>query len=183
LPLELPGPGSIEDHGLFGSIAFVPAERQLVNISTRALVGTGDNVAIAGFILRTDEGQPELEQARPVLRGLGPSLNVGTTPIPGRLMDTFLELHDSSGQTIAVNDDWKDIEQSEIEATGLAPGDDSDSAMVVMLASDMSYTAILRGKNNTTGVGLIEAYDLEPTSHTHLAISPVGLLFLPATTS
>jgi hypothetical protein len=162
------GPGLVEDHGLFGSISVIPVERQLVNISTRAFVGTGDNVAIAGFILRADAGQPL--SAKPVLlRGSGPSLQVGTTPVPGRLMDSFLELHDSSGQTIAVNDDWKDTQQSVIEATGIPPSDDRESAMVVMLDTDTSYTAVLRGKNNSTGIGLIEAYDLEPTSRTHLA--------------
>jgi uncharacterized protein (TIGR03118 family) len=162
------GPGNIEDHGLFGSIGVVPAQRQLVNISTRAFVGTGNSVAIAGFIIRADPGQG-LSSKRVLLRGIGPSLSVGGTPIPGRLADTFLELHDSNGQIIGVNDNWKAVDQINIQATGLAPTDDHESAMIVRLASDTSYTAVLRGANNSTGIGLIEGYDLEQTTQTHLA--------------
>ncbi|MGI9087487.1 MAG: TIGR03118 family protein [Chthoniobacterales bacterium] len=162
------GPDSLEDHGLFGSIGFVPAERQLVNISTRALVGTGDNVAISGFIIRTDTGHVAGTK-RVLLRGIGPSLKVGSTPIPGRLMDPLLELHDNNGDQIAINNDWQDTNKADIIETGLPPSDPHESAMVVMLNAGTNYTAILRGNGNTTGIGLIEGYDLEPNTDTHLA--------------
>ena len=162
------GPDAIEDHGLFGSIAFVPAERQLVNISTRAFVGTGDNVAIGGFILRSDSAGPASRIKRVLIRGIGPSLAVDSTPVPGRLADTLIELHDVNGQIIAVNDDWQDTDREMILATGLAPTDPHESALIAMLATNSEYTAILRGKNETTGIGLVEVYDLEETGTTHL---------------
>ena len=162
------GPGQVEDHGLFGSIGFNPAERQLVNISTRALVGAGEKVAIAGFIVRSDL-VAALSSKRVLIRGIGPSLATGGTPVPGRLMDTVLELHDSNGQIIAVNDDWRDTDAAAIQATGLAPSDNHESAIVAMLGTDATYTAVLRGKNDTGGIALVEVYDLEPTTETHLA--------------
>jgi uncharacterized protein (TIGR03118 family) len=168
----IPGPaGAVEDHGLFGSISVVPAERQLLNISTRAGVGTGDNVAIAGFIIHSD---PPVTTAlkRVILRGLGPSLKANGVPVPGRLADPFLELHDINGMLIASNDNWMNSSQPDkaaIIASGLAPTDPNESAIVKTLTSDTNYTAILRGVNNTTGIGLVEVYDLEPTSDTHLA--------------
>ncbi|HMJ04822.1 MAG TPA: TIGR03118 family protein, partial [Chthoniobacterales bacterium] len=163
------GQGAIEDHGLFGSISVVPAERQLVNISTRASVGTGDNVAIGGFIIRSDPAGIAGQNKRIIVRGLGGSLNVNGEAVPGRLVDPVLELHDASGHVIAVNDNWKDTQQAEIEATGLAPTSDEEAAMVVMLAADSSYTAVLRGNNETAGIGLVEVYDLEPIASPHVA--------------
>jgi len=175
----IPGPaGMVEDHGLFGSISVVPAERQLLNISTRALVGTGDNVAIGGFIIHIDPPPPTsrvspqdiLPTKRVILRGLGPSLNVNGTPVAGRLADPFLELHDINGTLIESNDNWMDSpEKADIIASGLAPTDPLESAILRTLTADTNYTAILRGVNNTTGIGLVEVYDLEPTTNTHLA--------------
>jgi len=168
----IPGPsGMLEDHGLFGSISVVPAERQLLNISTRAAVGTGDNVAIAGFIIHSDPGV-STGSKRVILRGLGPSLNVNGVSVPGRLADPFLELHDSNGALIASNDNWMNSSQPDkaaIIASGLAPTDPNESAIIRTLLSDTNYTAVLRGVNNTTGIGLVEVYDLEPTNDTHLA--------------
>ena len=166
----IPGPaGMVEDHGLFGSISVVPAERQLVNISTRASIGTGDNVAIAGFIIHTDP--PALTGTKRVLlRGLGPSLKVNGVPVPGRLADPFLELHDINGMLIESNDNWMNSpERAAIMASGLAPTDLHESAILRTLIAGTNYTAILRGVNNTTGIGLVEVYDLEPTIDTHLA--------------
>jgi hypothetical protein len=166
----IPGPaGMVEDHGLFGSISVVPAERQLVNISTRASIGTGDNVAIGGFIIHTDP--PALVGTKRVLlRGLGPSLKVNGVPVPGRLADPFLELHDINGTLIESNDNWMNSpERAAIMASGLAPTDPHESAILRTLIAGTNYTAVLRGVNNTTGIGLVEVYDLEPTSDTHLA--------------
>jgi hypothetical protein len=147
----------------------VPAERQLVNISTRASVGTGDNVAIGGFIIHSD---PPVSTGtkRVLLRGIGPSLKVNGVPIPGRLADPFLELHDANGALIERNDNWMNSpEKNAIIASGLAPTDSHESAILRTLLSGTNYTAVLRGVNNTTGIGLVEVYDLEPTNDTHLA--------------
>jgi uncharacterized protein (TIGR03118 family) len=166
----IPGPGGVvEDHGLFGSISVVPAERQLVNISTRASIGTGDNVAIAGFIIHSD---PPVTTGtkRVLLRGLGPSLKVNGVPVPGRLADPFLELHDINGTLIESNDNWMNSpERADIITSGLAPTDPHESAILKTLTAGTNYTAVLRGVNNTTGIGLVEVYDLEPTNDTHLA--------------
>ena len=147
----------------------VPAERQLVNISVRASIGTGDNVAIAGFIIHSDPGVSTGSKTV-LLRGLGPSLKVNGVPVPGRLADPFLELHDANGTLIERNDNWMNSpEKSAIIATGLAPTDPRESAILRTLLSGANYTAVLRGENNTTGIGLVEVYDLEPTNDTHLA--------------
>jgi hypothetical protein len=161
--------GSSDSEVSPGSISVVPAKRQLVNISTRAIVGTGDNVAIAGFIIHIDP--PALTGSKRVLlRGLGPSLRVNGVPVPGRLADPFLELHDINGTLIESNDNWMTSpERAAIIASGLAPTDPHESAILRTLIAGTNYTAVLRGVNNTTGIGLVEVYDLEPTIDTHLA--------------
>jgi hypothetical protein len=70
-----------------------------------------------------------------------------------------LELHDSNGALITDNDNWRDTQEVDIAATGIAPADDRESAILTELAPD-AYTAIVRGANNSTGVGLVEAYQL-----------------------
>ena len=133
--------------------AAVTGAGQLLNISTRGHVETNDNVLIGGFIIGSTSGT-----TRVILRGIGPSLtNAG---VPGVLQDPTLELHDASGAMIGMNDNWKDTQQAEIQATGLAPTNDLESAIVASLAPG-PYTIILRGKNNTVGVGLVEAYNLQ----------------------
>ena len=134
---------------------------QLLNISTRMQVLTGDNVLIGGFILTGSDAK------KVIVRGIGPSLT--SFGVAGALQDPFLELHDINGAIIATNDNWRDTQESEIEATGLAPTDDRESAIVMTLASDSNYTAILRGTNDTTGVGLVEVYDLDQTANSKLA--------------
>jgi hypothetical protein len=126
-------------------------DSKLANISTRGFVETGDNVMIGGtIILGTD-------QARVLLRAIGPSLaNFG---VPNALGDPILELYDGNGALIAVNDDWRNDQEAEIIATGIPPSNDRESAIVRDLAPG-NYTAIVRGSNNTTGVALIEAYEL-----------------------
>jgi len=126
----------------------------LQNISTRANVLTGDRVLIAGFII----GGTGPKQV--IIRGLGPS-----TGLAGALADPTLELYQGS-QIIATNDNWKTnsngtSQQAAIQATGLAPGNDLESAILITL-NPGSYTAILRGKNNTSGQGLVDLYDLTP---------------------
>jgi uncharacterized protein (DUF1800 family) len=125
------------------------ATSSAVNISTRAQVGTADNVVIAGFIV-TGTGQKTV-----LIRALGPTL-----PVPGALSDPVLELHDSTGALVATNDNWRTSQQSEIIATGLPPSNDKESALLETL-NPGAYTAIVRGVNNAIGVGLVEVYDLD----------------------
>ena len=84
------------------------------------------------------------------------------------LADPSLELHDSSGASVAANENWKEAQQAEIEATDLAPTDDLESAIVATLAPG-SYTAVVRGANDTTGIGLAEVYDLNQATPSKLA--------------
>jgi hypothetical protein len=121
------------------------------NISTRALVQTGNNVMIGGFII-TGSGQK-----RVIVRAIGPSL--AQHGITNPLLDPTLELHNGNGAVIAFNDNWRDTQQTDIQATGLAPTDDRESAILRTL-SPGNYTAIVRGKNNTIGVALVEVYGL-----------------------
>jgi hypothetical protein len=90
-----------------------------------------------------------------LLRGLGPTLT--TFGVSGALGDPTLELHDGNGNLLASNDNWKDSQQTEIQSTVLAPPNDAEPAILATLAP-ANYTAILRGKNNTSGVALVETY-------------------------
>ncbi len=140
---------------------FSAALGQLLNISTRLRVLTGDNVLIGGFIVLG----PDPKQV--IIRGIGPSLGGFVT---GVLADPTLELHAGDGSTIETNNNWKSDHQAEIEATGLAPTDDLESAIVATLPGNgASYTAILKGNGGTTGIGLVEAYDLDTTTDSKLA--------------
>ena len=134
----------------------VPAAR-LGNISTRLRVQTDENVLIGGFIIAGNVPK------RVIIRGIGSSL---AQFLPDFLADPTLELHQGSS-LLASNDNWKTDQQAEIEATGLAPTDDLESAIVRELAPG-AYTAILRGKNNTVGVGLVEIYDLDQSTNSRL---------------
>ena len=130
----------------------------LGNISTRAVVGTNDNVLIGGFIITGT--QPK----RVIIRATGPSL-----PLPGKLLDPSLTLHDSSGAVIAVNDDWgQSANTQEIINTGIPPSNPSESAIVMSLAPG-SYTAALSGANQTTGTAVVEVYDLDAAANSKLA--------------
>lgn len=131
-------------------------EPRLVNISTRATVGTGDQVAIAGFIVVGNPGQSR----RVIMRGLGSSLKVGGVPVPGRLANPLIELHNPAGATMAINDNWRSSPQvAEIQSRGLAPADDAEAVLVATLPVG-AYTAVLRGVNGSSGIGLIEVYDV-----------------------
>ena len=127
---------------------------RMANISTRGNVLTGDNVMIGGFIVRGDVGKRMLVRAR------GPSLFLNGLPIAGRLMDPTMELRDGNGALIKANDDWRTDQQAEISASTLAPTDDHEPAVVWTLAPG-NYTAIVRGATNSTGIALVEMYDLD----------------------
>ena len=135
------------------------ANSKLANISTRGFVDTGNNVMIGGLIVGGGGGS-----AKVIVRALGPSLS--GAGVAGVLGDPTLELHDGSGTTLATNDNWKindqtgQSQQAEIEATTIPPTNDLESALVATLAPG-NYTAIVRGKNNTTGVGLVEVYNIQ----------------------
>ena len=140
---------------------------KLLNISTRMQVLTDDNVLIGGFIVTG------ISPKRVIVRAIGPSLTA--LNVPGALADPTLELHMPDGSVIT-NDDWKDTQQAEIEATTIPPTDDHESAIVQSLVPG-AYTAIVSGKNGTTGVGLVEAYDLDQPADSRLAnISTRGFI-------
>jgi hypothetical protein len=136
------------------------AKARLANISTRGFVDTGDNVMIGGFIVGGTQG---IAPATVIARAIGPSL--AAFGIQNALPDPTLELHDSNGATIATNDNWKlradgSSQQAEIEATTIPPSNDLESALVRTVAPG-NYTAVVRGKDSTTGIGLIEIYNLQ----------------------
>jgi hypothetical protein len=130
------------------------ATSQLGNLSTRGFVDTGNNVMIGGFILGPDEAQ----NANVLVRAIGPSLaDFGVTDA---LADPVLELHDANGTLLMSDDNWKDsVQQAEIEATGLAPTNDLESAILMTLPPG-GYTAIVAGSGGLTGVALVEIYRL-----------------------
>jgi hypothetical protein len=133
----------------------------LGNISTRSFVQTGDNVMIGGFIVQGSGPK------RVIIRGIGPELT--QHGVPNVLADPTLELHNSTGALIASNDNWMTTiiggiitndQVQEIRNSGYAPGDRRESAIIADLQPG-NYTAIVRGVNSTTGVALVEVYDLQ----------------------
>ena len=140
---------------------------KLLNISTRMQVLTDDNVLIGGFIVTG------ISPKKVIVRAIGPSLTA--FGVPGALMDPTLELNAPDG-SVTSNDNWKESQQAEIEATGLQPTNDAESAILQTLEPG-AYTAIVRGVNGTTGVGLVEAYDLDQPADSELAnISTRGFI-------
>lgn len=133
-----------------------PPPVHLANISTRLAVGTSDNVLIGGFIITGTQ------QKKVIVRGLGPLL-----PVNENLADPTLELH-SSGGIVATNDNWRDGQEQPLKATGIPPTNDYDAA-IVMTLNPGAYTAVLAGKGATTGVALLEVYDLDLTVDSKLA--------------
>jgi uncharacterized delta-60 repeat protein len=130
--------------------AFLPPPTKAINVSTRMLVQTGENVGIGGFIITGSIPK------RVLIRGIGPSLFF--SGVPNWLNDPTLELFNSD-HSIAYNNDWQDTDGSAIRATGLSPIFDLEAALLVTLPAG-SYTAVLRGNNEGTGVALVEVYDL-----------------------
>ena len=144
---------------------------KLLNISSRLRVQTNDNALFGGFIVTG------LDPKRIILRAIGPSITANGAPLPGRLLDPVLEMYNEQGVQIATNDNWKDsLDRTEIEASGLAPTDDAESA-ISRIINPGPYTAIVRGKGNTMGIALIEAYDRQPGADSKFAnISSRGLV-------
>jgi len=127
---------------------------RLANISGRALVQTGSNVLISGFIVGNNIGA-----AKVVVRGIGPSLIQSGVTNP--LLDPTLELHDNNGALLIANDNWQDDanQAGRISASGLAPSNPLESAVATSLVPG-TYTAIVAGKNGGIGVGVVEVYNL-----------------------
>jgi hypothetical protein len=133
---------------------------QALNLSTRGLVGTGDNVVIGGFIINGTDPKTI------VLRALGPSLS--SFGLSGVLRDPVLRVYNSSRTLIATNDDWQsDPNHLVVEANGLAPANLLESATAQTLAPG-TYTVTVTGKDAIPGIGLVELYDLSPLSHSKL---------------
>jgi uncharacterized protein YkwD len=155
------------------NVAGAATPPKLVNVATRLPVGTGDNALIGGFIVTGTQNKTV------VIRAIGPSLTVA-----GKLVNPTLQLF--AGQTLlAENNDWKtrpdgSSQQAEIAATGVAPTNDLESAIVFDLPaspSGIGYTAVVRGVNNGTGIAVVEVYDLNPSADSTLAnISTRGVV-------
>ena len=146
----------------FDRIQFNCPTSYLGNISTRSFVQTGNDVMIGGFMVHGNRPK------NVIIRAIGPEL--GQFGVPNFLADPTLELHNGNGALIAENDNWQTtiiggiITASQVGAiqnSGHAPTQPSESAIIANLPPD-HYTAIVRGVNNTTGVALVEAYDLSP---------------------
>jgi phospholipase/lecithinase/hemolysin len=144
---------------LLSGTAQLPA--QALNLSARLNVGTDEDVLIGGLII-DGTGAKQV-----IVRGIGPSLAVNGTPVANTLADPVLELY-QNGVLITSNDNWKDSQEDEIAATGLQPPNDLESAIVISLDPG-EYTVILRGQNSGTGIGLVEAYDLDSAAISTLA--------------
>ncbi|PYJ09892.1 MAG: hypothetical protein DMF06_08335 [Verrucomicrobia bacterium] len=137
-----------------------PAPAKSINLSTRLRVELGEKAMIAGFIVTGNEFK------RVVLRGMGPSLiNSGLNDV---LADPVLALYQGNGSLYWLNDNWRDSQEGQIEAVGLQPSDNREAAMIHTLQAG-AYTAVLTGKNQTVGVGLLEVYDVDQTAHSQLA--------------
>src|SRR5262249_51185294 len=115
---------------------------------------------IGGFIISGNVSK------KVIVRAIGPSLT--SSGITEALADPVLELNGPAGFSSITNNDWRDTQQAEIEATGIAPTNNLESAIVATLPPD-AYTAVVRGQNGETGIGLVEAYDLEPVVDARLA--------------
>jgi glucose/arabinose dehydrogenase len=134
---------------------------QAMNISTRARVETGDNVLIGGFIVTGSAAK------KVIVRGIGPSLSQHR--VSDALADPTLELHHGNGALIRSNDNWQDdaSQASQIRASGLAPSNHLESAIIATLQPG-NYTAIVRGKNSRQGIALAEVYDLDLAADSQL---------------
>jgi uncharacterized delta-60 repeat protein len=139
----------------------------VANISTRIAVGTGENVLIGGFIVTGNAPK------KVIIRAIGPSLQAGGQPVAGRLQDPVMQLRNQLGEVLMVNDDWRSNQEQEIIDSQVPPQNDRESAVVATL-NPGAYTAIVSGKGDSIGIGLVEVYDLgtasfDPASNATLA--------------
>lgn len=141
----------------YHDVFIVSAPATFANISTRLKVEPGENVLIGGFIITGTASK------RIILRAIGPSL-----PVSGALANPRLELYDGLGQLVAANDNWRDAPNQQEINDSLPPSHDLESAILTTVAPG-NHTAIVRGESASTGVALVEVYDLEAGSDTRLA--------------
>jgi hypothetical protein len=153
---NMPGVGLVEVYDLNPE-----GNSVLGNISTRSFVQTSDEVMIGGFIVQGTQSK------RVIVRAIGPELT--QYGVPNVLANPTLELHDGAGALIASNDNWVTTiiggiiasnQVAEIRASGQAPHDGRESAIIAELPPG-NYTTIVRGVNNTTGIALVEVYDMD----------------------
>ena len=137
------------------------------NISTRGMVGTGQNVLIAGFTISGNQAK------KVIVRALGPTLS--TLGVSGALADPTITIVNSNNVTVASNDNWRDTQETEIAASGFAPPNDLESAIIATLAPG-AYTALVTGKNGGTGIGLVDVYQLDTTTSIFSNLSTRGLV-------
>jgi hypothetical protein len=149
-----------------GSLTTTPSPGLALNISTRLPVGTGQQVLIGGFIIQGPNPKTIM------LRASGPSL-----PLAGALQNPFLELHDGTGATVATNDNWRvtnvgglltSNQMIDLVASTIPPSNDAESAIIATL-NPGAYTAVVRGTNDTTGIAVVEGYDLDADKTSKLA--------------
>lgn len=129
-----------------------PTSSHVANISSRGNVAAGDDVMIGGFMIGGDE------LTRVLVRALGPSLS--TSGISNALPDPILQLYDANGSLIFANDNWRNDQEQQILDSTIPPSDDHESAIIATLQPG-SYTAIVRGANDSSGIALVEVYNLE----------------------
>jgi uncharacterized delta-60 repeat protein len=176
----LSGPYTFPNEALSPSfIRLVVASPMAVNVSTRLFVGTDDDALIEGFIIQGPAGSSK----RIMVRALGPFLR--QFAISDALANPTLEIRDANNVTVAANNDWKTTQTggliagdqfAEISDSHLAPTDDLESAIIARLTPGR-YTAVVRGLGNTSGTGLVDAYDLTPASTARLAnVATRGLI-------
>lgn len=168
--------GESEARSLIRLVSLQPAA---VNISTRLGVGTDENVLIEGFIVQGPAGSSK----KIMVRAIGPSLS--QFGIADALANPTLEIHDANSVTVARNNDWKTTQIgglitgdqfAEINASGVAPTNDLESALIVSLEPG-NYTAVVRGAGNTVGTGVVDAFDLDAGSAARVAnIATRGLI-------
>jgi hypothetical protein len=132
------------------------AEPDLVNISTRGFVGTGDEVLIGGFIISGSESKTVTIRAR------GPSLAQADPNLAGLLSNPQLQLFDSTGTLIDSNNDWQNHTSASLIREDLRPTEASESALTRSL-SPGAYTAIVSGINSETGIAIVEVIDVNGT--------------------
>jgi arylsulfate sulfotransferase len=143
------------------STKFPTVGPQSLNLSTRAMVGEGENALIGGFIISGSSPKTV------ALRALGASLS--SAGVSGALADPLLQVYNSAGALIATNDNWQDdTSAATLIADHLAPGDPLEAATLQTLDPG-AYTVVVTGQDSTTGISLVEAYDLSPLSGSILA--------------
>jgi hypothetical protein len=140
------GTGVVDGYDLSGA-----SPAKLANIATRGLVQAGDKLMIAGFIVQN-------APVRAVVRAVGPSLLA--FGISNALADTTLQLRDQNGVVVRENDNWRTDQQAELENAGLQPSHDLEAAIITDLQPGQ-YTAQVRGKNDASGIGVVQVYFLQ----------------------